>query len=98
MTKKAIEISDAYDKVKGDLIESIETHLKRIDRNFTNEDSEEIEFLSWDVATVENEITEIRANGTFVSNGQEVSLHQLLANGDISLLDAISILECLEVI
>ena len=31
MTKKAIEISDAYDKVKGDLIESIETHLKRIE-------------------------------------------------------------------
>lgn len=96
MTKKAIEISDAYDKVKGDLIESIESHLKRIGKDFTSEDSEEIEFLSWDVATVENEITEIRADGTLVSNAQEVSLHQLLGNGDISLLDAISILESLE--
>ncbi|MBP7845851.1 MAG: hypothetical protein KA007_00235 [Candidatus Pacebacteria bacterium] len=96
MTKKAIEISDAYDKIKADLIESIHANLKRVGLAFDRDDSDKIEFLGWDGVNYENGITEIHADGTVISNGQEVTFHQLLGNGDITLLDAMSILENLE--
>jgi len=85
------------------VIEAIYANLKRIGTDHTEDAPEPLEFFSFST-TVENGITGIAADGTLIGTKSSMGTHcegtirGAVDNEQISLLDAISLLEDLEAI
>ena len=83
-----------YDKLmllETEVVDALVKELKRIGRDFTMDDADEIEFWNFSTPVKEN-IVKILADGTIVcENSEEYSMSRAVNDGIIPLHDAISI-------
>lgn len=91
-----MEKTNYYDKlsaIQSDIEKEIKEELSRIGERFTSEDDDPLTIFAFkNVAEIE--LTSIEPDGTFVVSGKDnLTLDSLIGNGDISLYDAISLLE-----
>ena len=80
-------------KIQIDVCNEIEKELKRIGRDFTEKDEDDIEFFQYSTCT-KNDIIGLRKDGDVViESGQSFSIQSAVFEETIPLCDAISILE-----
>ena len=89
-------ISKKFSALEENLAKAIRTNLKRIGRNFTDEDVDELEFFGYSTVAG-NSIEEITKEANVIVNtNEEISIERAINEDVIPFYDAISILRSLE--
>ena len=94
--KKSEKLMKKLSAIEVDICNSLEYELKRINRTFTEEDAEDIEFFTY--STIEDQnIESVNPDGTVsLLFGDNVSLRSMVNNGSIPWYDAVSLLQSIE--
>lgn len=81
-----------YSSIQSAVVKGLKKELKRLKRSFKDEDDDILDFFSF---ASSDKIEEILPDGTAMIYGLEdlIDLGSLIDNGDIPLLNAISLLE-----
>ena len=83
---------DDLHNLEAEVVDEILKELKRVGKDFTIDDVDEIEFWQYSTAMKEN-IVKISVDGMIVcENGEQYSIGRAVSDGMIPLHDAISIL------
>ena len=92
---KSKTIESKFSLLEENLSKSIIANLKRVGKDFTDENIDEMEFFGFSTVT-ENEIEAITKDGIVIVAGDEVTIEKAINEDVIPFYDAISILRSLE--